>query len=165
MSRRRREAHQRLPRRAAYVADETDFVGDLGRHTKLALPQRLGDPQAVERACGADKPLVRVSLSAPGTRAAWSLSPAFDITWSYNPDGAWTSKHQMSMNGKRDGFPREDFRACARTAGLKRGRAELILDEVMAAVRRRPDFADAAQVAPTWRNDIASTLRTEIPAS
>ena len=95
----------------------------------------------------------------------WSLSPAFDITWSYNPDGAWTSKHQMSMNGKRDGFTREDFRACAKTAGLKRGRAELILDEVMAAVLRWRDFADAAQVAPTWRNDIASTLRTEIPAS
>ena len=95
----------------------------------------------------------------------WSLSPAFDITWSYNPDGAWTSKHQMSMNGKRDGFTREDFRACAKTAGLKRGRAELILDEVAAAVLRWPDFADAAQVAPSWRNDIASTLRTEIPAS
>jgi serine/threonine-protein kinase HipA len=96
---------------------------------------------------------------------AWSLSPAFDITWSYNPDGAWTAKHQMSMNGKRDGFTREDFRACAKTAGLKRGRAELILDEVTAAVLRWPDFAAKAKVAPAWRNDIASTLRTEIPAS
>ncbi|WP_218188289.1 type II toxin-antitoxin system HipA family toxin [Desulfosarcina cetonica] len=52
----------------------------------------------------------------------WSLSPAFDLTYSYNPDGAWTASHQMTLNGKRDDFTREDFRACAKTAMLKRGR-------------------------------------------
>lgn len=31
----------------------------------------------------------------------WRLSPAFDMTYSYNPVGDWTSTHQMSMNGKR----------------------------------------------------------------
>ncbi|MCY7388593.1 MAG: type II toxin-antitoxin system HipA family toxin, partial [Burkholderiales bacterium] len=28
----------------------------------------------------------------------WSLSPAFDMTYSFNPTGAWTASHQMSMN-------------------------------------------------------------------
>ena len=37
----------------------------------------------------------------------WSLSPAFDITWSYNPAGEWTAKHQMSINGKGDDFTLE----------------------------------------------------------
>ncbi|HIZ51540.1 MAG TPA: HipA domain-containing protein [Candidatus Pseudomonas excrementavium] len=41
----------------------------------------------------------------------WSLSPAFDVTYSYNPQGMWTGSHQMSMNGKRDGFMLEDFKA------------------------------------------------------
>jgi serine/threonine protein kinase HipA of HipAB toxin-antitoxin module len=27
---------------------------------------------------------------------AWSLSPAYDITWSYNPTGLWTARHQAS---------------------------------------------------------------------
>ncbi len=36
----------------------------------------------------------------------WSLSPAFDLSYSYNPDGTWTSQHQMSMNGKRENFAR-----------------------------------------------------------
>ena len=36
----------------------------------------------------------------------WSLSPAFDLTYAYNPDGAWTSRHQMTLNGKRDGIRR-----------------------------------------------------------
>ena len=25
----------------------------------------------------------------------WSLAPAFDMTYSYNPSGAWTATHQM----------------------------------------------------------------------
>jgi len=28
----------------------------------------------------------------------WSLAPAFDITYSYNPTGSWTATHQMTMN-------------------------------------------------------------------
>ena len=34
----------------------------------------------------------------------WSLSPAYDMTYSYNPTGAWTATHQMTMNGKRETF-------------------------------------------------------------
>ena len=75
---------------------------------------------------------------------AWSLAPAFDVTYSYNPSGAWTSSHQMTVNGKRDGFTRADLRAVARSAGLKQGRADAILDEVAAAVGRWPEFAAAA---------------------
>ena len=80
-------------------------------------------------------------------RGRWSLSPAFDVMYSYNPAGAWTNRHQMSLNGKRDGFDREDFRSLERTASMKRGRADAILDEVIAAVSRWREFADQAQIA------------------
>ncbi len=39
----------------------------------------------------------------------WRLSPAYDITYSYNPVGIWTSMHQMSINGKRDDFTLQDL--------------------------------------------------------
>ncbi|MDY8136169.1 type II toxin-antitoxin system HipA family toxin [Aquimarina sp. 2201CG5-10] len=39
----------------------------------------------------------------------WKLSPAYDITYSYNPSGIWTSLHQMSANGKRDEFTMKDL--------------------------------------------------------
>src|SRR6267378_1897221 len=58
----------------------------------------------------------------------WSLAPAFDVTYSYNPTGDWTATHQMTMNGKRDGFTLADFRACAKSAVMKRGRAESIIE-------------------------------------
>jgi len=94
----------------------------------------------------------------------WSLAPAFDMTYSYNPSGDWTAQHQMSINGKRDGFTREDFRACARSAMMKRGRAEKIVEEVRAAFARWPEFADRAQLAPAWRKQIQGNLRLTLPS-
>ena len=89
----------------------------------------------------------------------WSLAPAFDVTYSYNPSGTWTATHQMTLNGKRDGFGREDFEACAKAALMKRGRAATIVEEVQAAVRRWPEFAAAARLADELRDRIQRTHR------
>jgi len=91
----------------------------------------------------------------------WRLSPAYDVTYSYNPDGAWTSRHRMSVNGKRDHFTREDLVACARNAGLKRGRASALLDEVLAAVRRWGEHAALAEVPASEAAKIGSVFRTD----
>jgi serine/threonine-protein kinase HipA len=91
----------------------------------------------------------------------WTLSPAFDVTYSYHPEGRWTSRHQMSLNGKRDGFDQADFHACAKVALLKRSRPAEILREVTAVVTRWRDYADAAGVNPAARDQIASTLRLD----
>jgi serine/threonine-protein kinase HipA len=89
----------------------------------------------------------------------WSLAPAFDMTFSFHASGGWTSQHQMSLAGKRDGFALEDLRAVARAASMKRGRAETILREVEAAVRRWREFAAAADVTPERVDAIARTHR------
>lgn len=89
----------------------------------------------------------------------WSLAPAFDVCWSYNPSGKWTSRHQMSINGKRDGFGMEDFRACAATVGLARGRAETMLEEILKVARNWPNYADEAGVPAAMRDVIMATMR------
>jgi serine/threonine-protein kinase HipA len=91
----------------------------------------------------------------------WTLSPAFDVTYSYNPMGLWTAEHQMSINGKRDGFSRADFRICAKTALMKRGRADSILDEVLGAVGQWNGFASQAEVAPDKIERIGREHRLE----
>ncbi len=88
----------------------------------------------------------------------WSLSPAFDMTYSFNPLGAWTASHQMTMNGKREGFTLEDFNACAKTASMKRGRAAKIVAEVQATVSKWPTFADQAGLPESVRDRIQGTL-------
>ena len=98
-----------------------------------------------------------------GRDGRWSLSPAFDMTYSYNPGGVWTANHQMSINGKRDGFTLEDLRACAKSAMMKRGRAEKIVEEVRTAVMQWPDFAGKAGVTDDWTAQIKANLRLEMP--
>ncbi len=93
----------------------------------------------------------------------WSLAPAFDMTYSHNPNGTWTARHHMSMNGKRDGFIMADFRACAKNASMKRGRAETIIDEVRTAVAKWPQYAEQAKVMNSWYEQIQRTLRLDFP--
>ena len=90
---------------------------------------------------------------------AWSLSPAFDVTYAYNPAGLWTRHHQMTINGKNDDFTREDFKAAAQVAGLKRGRSEAILTEVTDTVGDWPSYAKTAGVLGSQRDQITRTLR------
>ncbi|MFO1459855.1 MAG: HipA domain-containing protein [Verrucomicrobiota bacterium] len=96
-------------------------------------------------------------------RGTWSLAPAFDVTFSHNPAGSWTATHQMTLNGRRDGFSISDFEACARSALMKRGRAGRILEEVRAAVVRWPEFAAEAGLADAWRDQIQRAHRLSFP--
>lgn len=96
-----------------------------------------------------------------GKKGEWSLAPAFDMTYSFQPSGKWTSTHQMTLNGKRDGFTLDDFRTCADSVSMQRGRAEAILDEVRRVVTRWPEYAEEAGVSVGWREKIAHTLRLE----
>jgi serine/threonine-protein kinase HipA len=76
----------------------------------------------------------------------WSLSPAFDMVYAYNPAGRWTAQHQMSINGKRDRIAVEDLRRVATVASLRRGQAETILADVVEAVTAWPELAAKAGV-------------------
>jgi len=93
---------------------------------------------------------------------SWSLAPAFDVTYSFNPAGLWTASHQMTLNGKRDDFILDDFKACARAVSMKRGRAEAILKEVGETVARWHEYAEAAGVNPTQADQIRRTLRLDL---
>jgi len=91
----------------------------------------------------------------------WSLAPAFDMIYSFNPSGTWTANHQMTLNGKRDDFTLDDFKSCARTASMKRGRAEAIIKEVREKVLHWRDYADEVGVPAIWRDQIQNTLRLD----
>ena len=74
----------------------------------------------------------------------WSLSPAYDVTYAYDPENKWMKAHQMSVNGKRDGITIKDLLAMASNMNIKR--AEIIIKEVTAAVKHWPSFAKKAGV-------------------
>ncbi len=72
-------------------------------------------------------------------KGKWSLSPAYDMSWAYNPKGMWTSNHQMSINNKFDEITREDLLAVAQNVNIKH--ADQIIDKVVESVSHWPGHA------------------------
>ena len=86
----------------------------------------------------------------------WSLSPAYDMSWSYNPKGVWTSRHQMSVNGKWDDITRADLLALAKNVNIKQ--ADAIIDEVKEGVSKWRTFATQYSIPSEMVKGIDSTL-------
>ncbi|MBW0150171.1 MAG: type II toxin-antitoxin system HipA family toxin [Phenylobacterium sp.] len=93
---------------------------------------------------------------------AWRLSPAFDVAYAYNPSGAWTSRHQMSLNSKRDGFDLEDLVAFGAVCGFKRRRTLGVVSEIAERVRDWPTYAGEAGVYEPDAERINGTLRLDL---
>ncbi len=95
-------------------------------------------------------------------KGRWSLSPAFDVVYAYNPEGRQTRSHQMSINGKTDDFIGEDLHSVARLAGLKRGQATEIVEQVTGAIASWPQLAREADLEQGRIDRIAATHRLNL---
>lgn len=92
----------------------------------------------------------------------WRLSPAFDVSYAYNPDGSWTHQHQMSLNGKRDHFELDDLVRFGVFCGFKPPRARGVIEEIHAQVARWLHFAEQAGVDERMAVAIQRSLRLDI---
>lgn len=50
----------------------------------------------------------------------WKLSPAYDVTYAYDPRNIWMKAHQLSINGKNDGIKKVDILAVAKEMNIKK---------------------------------------------
>lgn len=95
-------------------------------------------------------------------QGVWSLAPAYDLAYNYNPLG-WTREHQMSVNGKRDDFTVKDFEAVARKARIPPKLAKEIYSQVHEAVSQWTSLARRHQVPPALSKQVRNALRLKIP--
>jgi len=89
----------------------------------------------------------------------WTLSPAYDLIYSWNPTGDWTSQHQMNINNKRDNLTRNDLVSFAKTAGIKKHVANDLINLVISEFTKWPDVASSVGVSPENVDKIFSSLR------
>lgn len=89
----------------------------------------------------------------------WQLAPAFDVIYSFNPRGEWTSRHQMTVNGKRDSFVLDDLLDVAAHGNIKSIRAKKIISQIVDTVSNWSEFAAQAGVFTAWREEIAQHHR------
>ncbi|KTW16867.1 type II toxin-antitoxin system HipA family toxin [Sphingomonas sanguinis] len=94
-------------------------------------------------------------------KGEWRLSPAYDVSYAYNPDGSWTHQHQMSLNGKRDGFALSDLIEFGIFCGFKPKKAEGIVQDIHAHVDDWMSYAEQAGVAEGAAAAIHRAMRRE----
>ena len=75
-------------------------------------------------------------------KGVWSLSPAYDITFSYRKDSIWVSAHQMLINDKSDNITKEDLLKVAEKANIKKSDAVKIIEQVISSVSKWEQFAE-----------------------
>lgn len=90
----------------------------------------------------------------------WRLSPAYDMGYAYNPQGAWTSAHQMSINGKFDDIKRADLMELAARNNIRN--AQQIIDEVCAACAGWEVLARECEVPQTMIDAILPNMQLSI---
>lgn len=95
-----------------------------------------------------------------GEEGVWRLSPAYDMGYSYNPNGGWTATHQMSINGKFDDITRKDLLECGAKNNIKN--ASLIIDEVCEIASQWPTIAKECDVPQSMIEEIKSNLLLNI---
>ena len=84
----------------------------------------------------------------------WHLSPAYDMTFAYDPKNLWLHQHQMSINGKRSEITRADLLAVAKDMNIKKPAG--IIDEVVTGVRNWKKHARKAEMDPKQMEAIAA---------
>lgn len=87
----------------------------------------------------------------------WKLSPAYDMGYSYNPNGGWTATHQMSINGKFDNITRNDLLECAAKNNIKN--ASLIIEEISDTASLWPTIAKECDVPQNMIENIYNNFQ------
>ncbi len=86
----------------------------------------------------------------------WYLAPAYDICHAYRPDSQWVSQHNLSINGKRKNFTKEDLLIIAKQNSIRNPQG--IIDEVLASIVKWKEYAVTYKVAAKLAKAIDNTL-------
>ena len=88
----------------------------------------------------------------------WRLSPAYDITYSYDFTNKWLSAHQMTINGKKSDISLTDMLAAGEKMGLKRKKCMDIISKISLVVSDFESYAEKANIREKTYSEIKKTL-------
>lgn len=85
---------------------------------------------------------------------------AYDVSWSYNPKGKWTSQHQMSINNKWTDITMDDLLTVASAMSIKKPRE--IIEKTIDVVAHWPDYAGPLEIPKDTIEAINSSSKTRL---
>ena len=86
----------------------------------------------------------------------WRLTPAYDITYAYNPENKWIRAHQLTVNGKASSITKDDLSALAQYAGICG--AEDKIEKVLAVSDKWEEYAKDSSVPDATAGKINASL-------
>lgn len=75
-------------------------------------------------------------------KGVWSLSPAYDVTFSYKKDSIWVNSHQMLINGKSNDITVDDLLKVSASVGIKKGDAITSIEQIKESLSKWESFAE-----------------------
>lgn len=95
-------------------------------------------------------------------KGQWRLSPAFDMTYSFDPKGVWTKVHQIKLNGKQEEFTLEDIMQFGKYCNLTHIQVSKIVDKTIEAFKEFEKLANKYNVPQRLKHTILENLRIDI---
>ena len=86
---------------------------------------------------------------------SWELTPAYDVCFAYRPESTWVSQHNLSINGRRKDFTKEDLLQVAKSMNIKK--ANQIIQQINDVVSKWATFAEEAKVKNDFMEQISKS--------
>ena len=86
----------------------------------------------------------------------WRLSPAYDVTFSHNPDNIWLKRHQMSVNGKREQITNVEILKVAHEMNIRK--PQIIIDQIVSVLLNWKKYAAQGGVTKEQISAIAKLI-------
>jgi len=93
-----------------------------------------------------------------GEDRRWRLAPAYDLSYSSGPNG----QHYLAIAGEAADIGPDPIRRTAEAQDVKRRRLSAIVDEVLGAVERFPEFANTFGVSRRTIQEVQRAVRPAI---
>lgn len=90
-----------------------------------------------------------------GEDGKWKLSPAYDVSYAYDPKNIWMKSHQLSINGKNDEIKKSDILAVAKEMNIKK--AIELIEKVNSGVKNWKKHAKDSGVESEQIKSIATS--------
>lgn len=88
----------------------------------------------------------------------WRLSPAYDITYSYDVTNKWLSAHQMTINSKKSNISLLDLLEAGEKMGIKKKKCMDIISKISLVVSDFERYANEANIREKTYADIKKIL-------
>lgn len=79
-------------------------------------------------------------------KGKWRLSPAYDVTYSYDSKNKWLNSHQMTVNGKKDQIDLYDLLKAGESMGIRESICKKIISDINIVVADFEKYAEAVRI-------------------